>query len=315
MHVLFAVALPFFALIFCGYGAGHFRLLSEPAIVGLNSFVFYFALPALLFFKMADAPLSALLQWKLFVSYSGGGLLSFATIFLLGRLAFRGPLKENALRGMAGAFPNVGYLGLPLVIAVYGDRATVPAVLVMVLDHLILLPLTTFLIEADSDQHRTPAAVFLTALRGLSRNPLIVATVAGGVLSVTGIGPLLPLPVKAFGNLLGGAAGPCALFALGASLAGKPITDRFSEVALMTGTKLFVHPTFAALIAFKLLHLNPYLAGIAITEASLPIAANVFVMARAYGTYVARTSTAILVSTILSVVTVSALLTLLAPHP
>ena len=137
------------------------------------------------------------------------------------------------------------------------------------------------------------------------------ATVAGAACSISGLS--LPLPVKAFGGLLGSAAAPCALFALGASLVGKPISDNVAEVGFLTFGKLVVHPAAAALIGYGLLGLDPFYANIAIIEASLPIAANVFVMARAYGYYVARTSTAILVSTIAAVFTVSLLLAALAP--
>ena len=311
MQILLTVSLPFFALIFCGYAAGRFRALSEPAIVGLNSFVFYFALPTLLFFKMAETPIMSQFDWGFIAAYSGGGLLSFLVAAVLGRILFASRLAENGLQGMAAACPNVGYLGLPLVIAVFGDRATLPAVMVIVFDLLILLPLPTLLIELDSGRGAPLRAIVAKVVTGLVKNPLIVATVAGALCGIAGLA--LPVPLKAFGGLLGSAAAPCALFALGASLIGKPISDNMAEVGYLAACKLIVHPAAAALIGYELLRLDPLLANIAIVEASLPIAANVFVMARAYGYYVARTSTAILVSTVAAVFTVSVLLVTLAP--
>lgn len=312
MQTLLTVALPYFALIFCGYGAGRWRLLSADAVAGLNSFVFYFALPALLFFKMAAAPLSALLQWRFLLAYAGASILAFLFAALAGRLVHGSGLKENAIQGMAGAFPNVGYLGLPLVIGAFGADAAVPAAMVLMIGHLVILPATTFMIEADGKSQHRLAHVLVTSGQGLLRNPLIAASLAGVAIAVLGIP--LPLPFKAFGGLLGTAAGPCALFALGATLVGGPISDRIGEVTTMTATKLLVHPAAAAVLALFVLRLDPYLAGIVILEASLPIGANVFVMARAYDVYAARSSSAILLSTLLSVVTVSTLLIFLAPH-
>jgi predicted permease len=306
MQTVFNIALPSFALIFGGYAAGRFQLLSEPAIAGLNSFVFYFALPALLFFKMAAMPIVALFDWRFVAAYSGGGLIAFAACASLGRVFFRTRLAECGLQGIAAAFPNVGYLGLPLLIAVFGDRATLPCVLVLVFDHLLLLPLTTALIEADIGKGHSAKRIVAIVAAGIARNPLIIATVSGALVGLTGIA--MPVPAAAFGSLLGSAAAPCALFALGATLVGRPISANKHEVALLVGSKLFVHPAAAAFIGYELLGLDPFLANIAIIEGSLPIAANVFIMARAYGFYVARTSTAILVSTIVSVFTVSALL-------
>lgn len=312
MEIVLNIALPFFALIFCGFAAGHFRILGEAAISGINSFVYYFALPALLFVKMSAIPLVELFDWRFVVAYSGGGLFTYALCLALGRVLFRSRLAEGALQGMGAAFPNVGYLGLPLLIAIYGDRAALPAVLVLLFDNLINLSLTTALIEADQGRKRSLFGILWTVATGLGRNPLIVATAAGLAWGLTPFALLAP--IESFFNLLGNAAGPCALFALGATLVGRQISDKFAEVALITVCKLFVHPLATAILAFRVLDMDPFMASIAVIDAALPVAANVFVMAKAYGIYTARTSTAILVSTALSVVTVSALIVLLAPQ-
>ena len=145
----------------------------------------------------------------------------------------------------------------------------------------------------------------------LARNPLIVAIFAGAFFSATGLG--LPTPVENFTDLLGGAAGPCALFALGATLAGQHLSSGIAEVSYMTTFKLFIHPAAMYLATTYLFDVDPLWATVAILGASLPVAANVFIVAKQYDTYVDRTSSAILVSTIVSVVTVSALLTVLSP--
>lgn len=311
MQTVLTIALPFFALIFAGFAAGHFQVLNQAAIKGINSFVFYFALPSLLFLKMSAIPVIELFDWRFVAAYSGGGLISYFLCMLLGRLLFGNRLAENALQGMGAAFPNVGYLGLPLLLSIYGDRATLPAVLVIIFDHLINLTLTTALIEADQGKRRSVLGIFRTVIVGLSKNPLIVATTAGVIWGQ--IHWQLPAPVGVFFTLMGNAAGPCALFALGATLVGRPISDNFGEVALISGCKLLLHPLATGLIAYEFLVMDPTLAAIAVIDAALPIAANVFIISNAYGIYVARTSTAILVSTIGSMFTVSILIVALGP--
>lgn len=316
MEILLNVSLPFFALVFGGYAAGRFGLLSPAATQGINSFVFWFALPAMLFMKMSEAPVAAAFDWRFIAAFSGGGLISYFTCLGLGRLLFRPTWGESGLQGMAAAFGNVGYMGLPIVITVFGERAVLPAVLVLVMDHVIHIPLTSAFVEGSSGKHTSLAGVFRRVVLGLSRNPLILATVAGlgwgGIAAEFGVA--LPVPVAAVGNLMANAASPCALFALGATLVGRPISEGLDEVALMSGAKLAVHPLAAWLLAGPVLGLDPLLTAVAVVEASLPIAANVFILARAYNTYVERVSSAIFVSTIVAVVTVSAFLAVFAGY-
>ena len=316
MEILLNVSLPFFALVFGGYAAGRFGLLSPAATQGINSFVFWFALPAMLFMKMSEAPVATAFDWRFIAAFSGGGLISYFTCLGLGRLLFRPTWGESGLQGMAAAFGNVGYMGLPIVITVFGERAVLPAVLIIVMDHVIHIPLTSAFVEGASGKHTSLASVFRRVVLGLVRNPLILATAAGlgwGSISA-GLGVALPVPVAAVGNLMANAAAPCALFALGATLVGRPIAEGLDEVALMSGAKLAVHPLAAWLLAGPVLGLDPLLTAVAVVEASLPIAANVFILARAYNTYVERVSAAIFVSTIVAVVTVSAFLAVFAGY-
>lgn len=303
METLLNVSLPFFGLIAAGYAAGHTRVLSGPATAGLNGFVFWFALPAFLFMKMSAATPAEGFDPRFILAYSGGGLICFFACFALGRLLFRPRLAESAIQGMAAAFGNVGYMGLPIVAAVFGERMLLPAVIVVIFDNVLLLSLTTALIQLDRRGNAAaPLSVVRTVAGALLRNPLLIATAAGlawGALQLT-----LPVPLAAFGNLLSNAAAPCALFALGATLVGRALTSGFSELALMSGSKLLLHPALVYLIAAALA-LDPLLTSVAVVEASLPIAANVFIMARAYNVYVERASSAILFSTLCAVVTVS----------
>lgn len=309
MEPILNTALPFFALIFCGYGAGRFNLLSAASIAGVNAFVFYFALPTFLFNLMATSPIGEVPIGPFVGAYLGTGLAVFAVAALLGRALFAVRPGEAAVQGAAAVLGNTGYMGLPLVAAAFGNEAAIPLAVGLTIEATILIPLTIILIEASKGLGEGLARLLGSVAAAMGRNPLIIAILAGALFSATGLA--LPTPVENFTNLLGNAAGPCALFALGATLAGQRLSSGLGEVSYMTTFKLFVHPAAMWFATTRLFDVDPLWATVAILGASLPVAANVFIVAKQYDTYVERTSSAILLSTIVSVVTVSTLLTIL----
>ena len=309
MQTILDTALPFFALIFCGYGAGHLRLLSEASVAGVNAFVFYFALPAFIFNLLATSPLADVVNGPFVAAYLGTGLVVFAVAAVLGRLLFKVRRSEAALQGSAAVLGNTGYMGIPLVVAAFGDRAAIPLVLGLTLEATVLIPLTIILVQAQKGLGGGYARLLGSVAGAMVRNPIILAIFAGVLVSATNLG--LPTPIENFTDLLGRAAGPCALFALGATLTSFPISTGIGEVSYMTFFKLLIHPAAIWFATTRIFDVDPLWATVAILGASLPIAANVFIVARQYDTYVERVSSAILVSTTISVLTVSALLTVL----
>jgi malonate transporter len=309
LQTILNTALPFFALIFCGYGAGRFKLLSEASIAGVNAFVFYFALPAFIFNLLATSPLADVVNGPFVAAYLGTGLVVFAVAAVLGRIIFKVRRSEAALQGAAAVLGNTGYMGIPLVAAAFGDRAAIPLVLGLTLEATVLIPLTIVLVEAQKGLDAGWSRLLGSVAGAMIRNPIIIAIFTGVAVSAASLG--LPTPIENFTDLLGRAAGPCALFALGATLTSFPISTGIGEVSYMTFFKLLVHPAAIWFATTRLFDVDPLWASVAILGASLPVAANVFIVARQYDTYVDRTSSAILISTAISVFTVSALLTVL----
>jgi malonate transporter and related proteins len=302
-------ALPFFALIFCGYAAGRLNLLTATAAAGVNTFVFYFALPAFLFLLMSSSPITEVLNGPFIGAYACASLGVFALAFAGGRLLFGVGRGEAAVQGLSAVLPNTGYMGIPLAVAIFGREAAVPLVVGLTLDGTLMIPLGIMLIESDKGRGDGPLRTGLSTLSNLVRNPLIVAIFAGLTVSAAGLAP--PTPVENFLDLLGDAAGPCALFALGATLASRSVAGGAAEISYMTALKLLVHPAALLLTMTVLFDVEPFWAIAALLGAALPIAANVFIVARQYDVYVARSSGAILVSTAVSMVTVSVLLLVL----
>lgn len=312
MAAVVNIALPFFALIFTGYGAGRSRLLNAGTVVGLNAFVFYFALPALLLVKVSQAPAAAAdTAMALIGTYYGAGLLLFTVTFIMGRWLFRASDAVGALRGLSATFSNVGFVGLPLVISAFGDQAVLPAMLIVIGDGVFMLGLATAIIEAGRGAGCGGLALLRTIVYGLMRNPIIAAGLVGLALHLGAI--TLPAPLLAYASLLADAAGPCALFALGATLAGQPIRQGAAEAGFLSLMKLVIHPLLVSSAALFVFHLPPLWAAVAITQAALPTGANVYVLAQRYQVHAGSISATVLLSTTLAVLTVSAVLSWLYP--
>lgn len=308
MNVVLTIALPFFALIFTGMIAGRTRLMPGETIAGLNTFVFYFALPALLITSIADAPVRDLGEPALFFAWLIPGGALFAGTFGLMGLLFGGDAATRAVQALTASFANVGFVGLPLVIAALGTDATPSAAVVIVVDTAIMIGVATAVIEvAQGGSGNLPHAV-RTAAMGVARNPLIGASAVGVALSAASVS--VPAPVFSYLELLGASAGPAALFALGATLARQRLGSQAKETGVLVVLKLVAHPLLVW-GATSALDVGSTAQKALIIMASLPVAANVYVLAQRYRVNISGASSAILVTTVIAVASVSVVLHLL----
>ncbi|ABI55990.1 AEC family transporter [Alkalilimnicola ehrlichii MLHE-1] len=308
MEVVLAVALPFFALIFTGMAAGRTRLLEGTSTRPLNTFVFYFALPALLLSGTAEMAAADILRPALFLSWLLPALLLFFTTWLGLRWLFGRSAGEGAIQALVATFGNVGFVGLPLVVTAMGTHVLPAAMVVIIVDSAIMIAVATAIIEWERDEGSGFRRALRTAGLGVARNPLVIASAVGVTLALLSLS--LPAPLLRYLELLGAAAGPTALFALGITLARQPVRSAGPEVAILVAAKLLIHAPVVWLATW-LLGLDGPLQTALVILATLPVAANVHVLAQRYGLYAGPTSTAILISTVLSMVTVSLALSLL----
>ncbi len=305
MATIIGVALPFFAVLVCGMLAARFRLLDDAGLMGLNAFVFWFALPALLFHKVATTAFERLTDWTLYVGYEGTCLLLYAVVLAAVRWIARRPLREAAICAFAASWGNVGYIGVPLLIAAYGEKGALPSVIAVVLDTLILQSLTILLLESGGNAGRGGVGA---VGRAVIRNPLILAVIAGGVVAWTGVD--LPTPVTGFLGLLGPAAGAGALFALGATLRGRALTQDKALVAGVTLAKLLLLPALAWLVLQEVPVPADLTAPLVVTTA-LPTAASVFVIAQRYGVLERQAAAIVFASHLLGILSLTLVLVLL----
>ncbi|MHA1565787.1 MAG: AEC family transporter [Alphaproteobacteria bacterium] len=307
MSILFSVTLPVFGLILCGFIAGRIRVLGDAATDGLNGFVYYFALPALLLHSVAKAPLTEIFDWRYLGAVFGGLVITLAITALLSKTFYGDGLSVLTLRAVSAAFANTGYVGIPLAITAFGQVAAVPAIMATVINSMVI-GLAAAMIELD--QRKSGIGPLASVGRTLATNPLILAVVIGGGVAFSGTA--VPQAIGTFLDLLGAAAGPCALFALGLFASQQRSKDgRFADTMVLTALKLIVHPAVTWGLAILVFGLNEMSTAIAVTMAALPTGALVFVLAQRYQVFVRRASSTILLTTVVSLITVTVVLNLL----
>ena len=275
------VTFPFFALVLAGYVAARRRLLALEAIPGLNGFVLYFALPCMLYRFGATTPIAQLLDASVFFTW--------------------------LLCALVAAFPNTGFMGVPLLVALLGARAAGPIIVTIVVDMVITSSLCIALSRLDGADEHGFAHAARNALKGMLFNPMPWAILLGAVASAISLE--LPAPVFKTIGLLADAASPVALFTIGAVLARSQILTAlhghppipmgdYLPVALI---KLVLHPLLVLLVGATAVSLGVPLDRFALTVmvliAALPSASNVSLLAERFGADNGRIARIILVST------------------
>jgi hypothetical protein len=300
MLAIFLETLPFFAVIGLGYGAGATQFFTPEATAHLTKFVFYFALSAMIFQFSANLSLAQVFDLQFVLAYLAGSVAVYLLATFIAHL--RGlTTGEAAVEAQVAVIGNVGFLGIPMLVLLLGEAAIGPVMLVLAVDLIVFGSLIVILITGSRDG-RLRIGVLRTVGLGLIKNPMIVSMALG--LLVAGFALPIPEPANAFLTLLGSAATPGALFAIGASLAGKS-AERIVVAGWLSGCKLVLHPAAVAIAALIIFDVDPYQAGVMIAAAALPVAGNVYMIAQHYGVAPARASAAIRLSTVISIFTVS----------
>ncbi len=305
MAAAFDIVVPMFALMLCGYLAVYFRILGADGIRGLANFVFFFAIPALLFHGISTSRGAEHDEIAIVYAYFIACLVLFAATMAAGRLIFRLSLQEQAIMAFTATFSNTVLLGIPIIYTAFGERGLLPVTLITSFHSIILLTLATTIIEIGQGHGGRFLHSLPKTLLALLRNPLLLAIIAGFVMRL--LGWHSPVVVDGFLVLLTGAAAPCSLFALGATLAGFHLGGGLKETLFLTVMKLVVHPLLVWFLVTGIFHLAPIQIAVAVILAALPAGQNGFILAQRYGIYVERSASTVLITTAISVVTVALL--------
>jgi predicted permease len=312
MYDVLSLALPFFGLIFLGFVAGKIWKKDEEGLGWLNIFVIYFALPALFFQLISKTPIDQLANWRYVFTTSLATYTAFALAFSYAALRNRGNLPEATIQGMVGGYGNVGYMGPPLAILALGPQAAVPAALIFCFDVALCFTLTPLMMAITGTTGQSVGQTLVSIPAKVLLHPFIIATMVGVAGAAVQFEP--PAVVEQLLTFLRSSAAPCALFALGVTVALRPLKKVPSELPVLIVIKLLIHPLIVYLLLSWIGGFDRLWVYTAVLMACLPPAATIYVLATQYDTYILRGSSAILIGTAVSVITVTLVLYLVTEN-
>lgn len=300
------LALPFFGLIFIGFACGRIKQIPDTALAWMNFFIVYVALPALFYRILAQTPLEQLGQIDFIFATTLATGWSFAFSFAIVMLVQRGHIGRATIGALAGSYGNIGYMGPGLALATLGPQAAAPVALIFCFDTLLLFTLVPFLMTMAGPQPVRFGLIARTAIVKIATNPLVIASALGALSAALHFQP--PVALERLMQFLQNAAAPCALFTLGVTVALRPLQKLPWEVPALVAFKLVIHPIILFLLLSAMGNFDPLWVSTAILMAALPPALNVFVFARQYDTWVEEASSAVLVGTLVSVITLTSVM-------
>lgn len=304
------ITLPIFATILLGFIVRRTRLLADNASETLNGFVYWIALPALLLMAIAKRPLAETFNGAFIGAFLGSMFVVFVLVALFALVVEKSSSESACMQGFNASLCNTAYIGVPMFAAAYGANKLAPAILGSLLIASVQLGAVIGWLELVKSRQRGSGIDVKRILRAIAKNPLLIAAAAGFLCALFTV--RLPAMIDAIATPLGATAGPCALFAMGLFLGGRPlrsVVDGASwKLTATVAAKLVVQPLVAWLLVRGLFPMDPFWSSSTIILSALPTGSLAFVIAQQYGVDVEYTSSAILISTALSIATLSFLM-------
>lgn len=309
MAEIFGLVLPFFGLIFLGFFVA--RIVRQPleALGWMNIFIIYVALPALFFQLLSKTPIEKLTEWSFIFGAVFSTYVMFSLMFVASVLWSRGEIAQSTVKGLAAAYGNIGYMGPGIALIAFGEGAAVPVALIFCFENIMHFAIAPMMMALAGDDRRGAGALAVDVVRRIALHPFIIATAVGVAAAALAVAP--PQPVERLLETLARAAAPCALFAMGVTLALRPLKRVPRELGAIAVLKLVLHPLLCYVVLSAIGDFDPVWVSTAVLLAGLPTATNVFVIAQQYHTWVERASASVLITTVLSVATVTGLLYLI----
>jgi malonate transporter len=302
LESVFDSILPVFGILVIGYLAARFGFMEDSAIDGLSKFVFNFAVPVLLFRKISQAGIPEPMPWHLPIAYYGGVIAIFVLAVFLGVMLFRRGTAEAVSYGAVACYGNTVLMGIPLVLATYGDRASLPLFIIIGIHTLILVPVVSLGYAFAGGKGRGLGKAMGDIAADLVRNPILIGLLVG--LIYGHFGPALPKAVDTTMRLLGESSMPAALFAVGGTLARYSIGGQVPHAFGLSLIKLVLLPLLVWFLADPMLGLPTLWTRVIVLLAALPRGVTPFLFATRYGAAKNTVTTTIILSTVLGLISV-----------
>lgn len=279
MLTILLITAPIYLLIALGFAAVRSGVFDKAAIRAMGRFVVLFCVPSLLLQSLTQHPLGEVMAWGYLLAYLGGSLLAAVVIFLYARRVRGQSFQHAAVWSLTGSVANSAFIGYPVVHQFVGPPAAVGLAMCMIVENLVMMPLCLALADSAGTTGGWRAAL-ARSLRGLVRNPLILAIVAGVALGL--LDWQLPAVVGRVLQMLAAVASPVALFVVGGTLVGLRVGGVLRDAIELTAFKLVLHPLAVLLLLWLLPPLAPSLHATALVFAAMPMATIVPVLAQRY---------------------------------
>lgn len=302
-----ALAVPLFSLVFVGYALMRFSGWPAAMSDSLSRFVFAVALPAMMFRLMSDFSKLPSVDARLLIAFFGGCLIVFVVGRLVAWKVFALDGVSQSVFALGGVFSNNVLLGLPLAKVALGDAAVPSVALVLVFNALILWTLVTVSVEWATHGSFSLKG-FTKTLRGVLTNPIVAGILSGALFGLTGLP--LPAAIDEPLRMIGQAATPMALVALGMGLAEYGVRDGWRISVAISVVKLLIQPLVVWGLAV-LLDLPAMETRVVVLLSSMAIGANVYLMSRQFKALEGPIASSLVLSTAMAALTTPLALTLI----
>lgn len=305
MHTVLNIITPIFGIVTLGFVLARAGVFGAAASEALTRFMFYVAVPAMLFRTLATTALPERVPWSYIAAFYGASFITFVLGIAFARWGLRWSRRDQGIAGITAGYSNMVMLGFPLVITAFGDAGALPLFILIALQGLLLFPATTWVVEVYGRTDGAQAHSLLAMLGKLVVNPVIASLLLGVGTNLLGFA--VPAALGRGLDIIGAAAPACALTALGVGLAQYEIRGGLREASGFVVLKTCVHPALVWL-ACALLDIPALWTHVAVVLAAMPTGINAFIFARQYDARIEAVSKTIVVGTIVSMFSLAALL-------
>jgi predicted permease len=295
--------MPLFLLIATGYVLKQIRVVTESFLTEANKFVFNFPLPLMLFQNIRntfDGTFIALFDVRLILSAFVGIIIVIAVLLtivplLSKRRATTGSLIQGIYRS------NFIIYGLPLATSMYGDRAIIPISMLLGMVIPVYNVAAVVILTVFSETKSISSISFLSLIKNIFKNPLIIACIAGFIAGTLDI--RFPVFVESPMNEISKIATPLALMVMGGLFRFQGLMNNFSAVLVATLSKLVIIP-LAAMIVFVWMGFRELELAALLCLYATPTAVTSFIMAENMGCDGEISAHIVVMSTALSAITI-----------
>jgi len=309
MAEIFTIIAPVFIIMVLGFGLGKTKLFPEGSSAILISFVWYIAIPALMFRSLAPKELPSAEELIFVGTYYSSLYLIYGIALVVTRYVFKLSPAERGTFALTTCFANGGFIGIPILEGAYGAEGVRLLLVLLSFHTLTLIPITTFIVERAQHDGREGPGLLVRTFASVRQNPIVIALVSGLLWSAFSLP--FPMWLDKVLELPANSAAPTGLFAAGLALSNIRIAGDLGQSLTAVALKLVLLPLVVFILAHYVLELRKIWVGVATLMASLPTGMVAYSLATRYGVGARRAATAVLISTGVSAFTLSVVLLML----